>query len=59
VIAGIALVAATGIQRLDPIVALLVAANIVVTGARLVRRSIDGLMTARFRSQPRPRSNAP
>jgi cation diffusion facilitator family transporter len=51
VIGGVALVAATGIERLDPIVALLVAANIVFTGARLVRRSIDGLMD---RALPEP-----
>ena len=44
VIAGVGLVAVTGIERLDPVVALAVAANIVVTGARLLRRSVDGLM---------------
>ena len=45
VLLGVALVAVTGIERrLDPIVALVVAANIVVTGVGLVRRSIDGLM---------------
>jgi hypothetical protein len=44
VIVGVALVALTGIERLDPLVALLVAGNIVFTGIGLVRRSIDGLM---------------
>lgn len=44
VIAGVALVAATGIQRLDPIVALLVTANIVRQGVVLVKQSILGLM---------------
>jgi cation diffusion facilitator family transporter len=44
VIAGIGLVALTGWQRLDPIVGLIVAVNIVWTGVGLVRRSIDGLM---------------
>jgi cation diffusion facilitator family transporter len=44
VIAGVAAVALTGIARLDPLIALAVAANIVVTGVRLLRRSIDGLM---------------
>lgn len=44
VIAGVAAVAITGWERLDPIIALLVAANIVVTGAALVRRSGGGLM---------------
>lgn len=44
VIVGVALVAVTGVERLDPIIALAVAANIVFTGVVLVRRSIDGLM---------------
>lgn len=44
VIAGVALVATTGIQRLDPIVALLVTANIVRQGFVLVKQSILGLM---------------
>jgi len=46
VIAGVALVAITGWQRLDPLVALAVAANILVTGFRLLRRSARGLMDA-------------
>lgn len=44
VIVGVAAVAVTGWLRLDPVIALLVAANIVVVGARLVRRSTAGLM---------------
>jgi cation diffusion facilitator family transporter len=44
VIVGVAAVALTGWLHLDPIVALLVAANIVWTGTRIVRRSILGLM---------------
>jgi cation diffusion facilitator family transporter len=44
VIVGVAAVAITGWDRLDPLVALAVAANIVVTGTRLVRRSAGGLM---------------
>jgi divalent metal cation (Fe/Co/Zn/Cd) transporter len=44
VVAGVALVAITGWQRLDPLIALLVAANIILTGASLVRRFIGGLM---------------
>ncbi len=44
VLAGVGIVALTGWQRLDPLVALLVAANIVWTGVRIVRRSILGLM---------------
>jgi cation diffusion facilitator family transporter len=44
VLAGIALVALTGWHVLDPVVALLVAANIVRTGVQLVRRSALGLI---------------
>ena len=44
VIGGIGLIAITGWERLDPIVALIVAVNIVWTGLGLVRRSVDGLM---------------
>jgi cation diffusion facilitator family transporter len=44
VIAGVAAVAATGWLWLDPILALAVAANIVWSGFRLVRRSALGLM---------------
>jgi cation diffusion facilitator family transporter len=44
VIVGVVLVAATGYVRLDPIVALLVGGNIVVTGVGLLRRSVAGLM---------------
>jgi cation diffusion facilitator family transporter len=44
VIAGVAAVALTGWERLDPIIALAVAANIVWTGVVLMRRSIGGLM---------------
>jgi len=44
VLVGVAAVALTGWQRLDPLVALVVAANIVYTGQRLVRRSVLGLL---------------
>jgi cation diffusion facilitator family transporter len=44
VVVGVGAVALTGWQRLDPIVALLVAGNIVRTGLGLVRRSVSGLM---------------
>mgnify|MGYP000955014558 CR=1 FL=1 len=44
VILGVAAVAITGIERLDALVALAVAANILVTGGGLVRRSAGGLM---------------
>jgi cation diffusion facilitator family transporter len=44
VVAGVAAVAITGIERLDPIIALVVAANIVATAVALVRRFVGGLM---------------
>ena len=44
VVAGVAAVALTGWNVLDPLIALAVAANIVVTGVRLMRRSVSGLM---------------
>ncbi len=44
VIVAVAMVALTGWERLDPIIALVVAANIVVSGVVLLRRSVAGLM---------------
>ena len=44
VIVGVAAVWATGWERLDALIALAVAANIVVAGARLIRRSSGGLL---------------
>lgn len=44
VVIGVAAVALSGWDSLDAIVALAVAANIVITGTRLVRRSVGGLM---------------
>lgn len=46
VIVGVGLVAVTGWQKLDPIVALVVACNIMVVGVRLVRHALAGLMDA-------------
>ena len=46
VLAGVGLVAITGWLILDPIVALLVAGNIVWTAVSLLRRSVSGLMDA-------------
>jgi cation diffusion facilitator family transporter len=46
VIVGVGLVVVTGWRWLDPVVALLVAANIVWTGWRLMTRSASGLMDA-------------
>jgi len=44
VVVGVGAVALTGWERLDPIIALAVAANIIWTGAKLVRRSVLGLL---------------
>lgn len=44
VIVGVGLVALTGWQRLDPIVAFAVGVNIIVTGWRLLADSVAGLM---------------
>jgi cation diffusion facilitator family transporter len=44
VIAGVAAVAVTGWERLDPLIALAVAVHIVWTGVRLMRRSAQGLL---------------
>jgi cation diffusion facilitator family transporter len=44
VIVGVGLAGLTGWLWLDPVIALVVALQIVVTGAKLVRESIDGLM---------------
>jgi len=46
VLVGVGLVAITGITRLDPVVALLAGANILWTGFRLIRDSVNGLMDA-------------
>lgn len=43
-VGGLGLVSLTGREWLDPLLALAMAANIVWTGLRLVRRSFDGLM---------------
>ncbi|MGH8503524.1 MAG: cation diffusion facilitator family transporter [Gammaproteobacteria bacterium] len=44
VVVGVGAVALTGWERLDPIIALAVAANIIWTGVQLVRRSVLGLL---------------
>jgi cation diffusion facilitator family transporter len=46
VLIGVGAVALTGWERLDPVVALIVAGNIVWTGVRIVRSSVSGLMDA-------------
>ena len=44
VLVGVSAVALTGWQRLDPVVAFLVALNIIGSGVRIVRKSVAGLM---------------
>jgi len=44
VVAGVIAVVLTGWIRLDPAIALVVAANIVWTGVRIIRKSVLGLM---------------
>ncbi len=44
VVAALGAVALTGWQRLDPVIALLVAGNIVWTGGRIVREAVLGLL---------------
>jgi len=46
VVAGLGAVLLTGLEWLDPLIALAVAANIVVTGTRIVNTSVHGLMDA-------------
>lgn len=44
VLAGVGLVALTGWERLDPVVAIIVAANIVWSGFHIIKKSVLGLM---------------
>jgi cation diffusion facilitator family transporter len=44
VLVGVAVVFFTGLNRLDPIIAIVVAANILWTGVKLLRRSMLGLL---------------
>lgn len=58
VVVGVALVVVSGWDPLDPLVALAVAANIVVAGCGLVRRSADGLMDRALEPDERARIDA-
>jgi cation diffusion facilitator family transporter len=58
VILGVLLVALTGWQRLDPVVAALVAVNILLTGYRLVSQSVVSLLDAALPTQDVDRVNA-
>jgi len=51
VIIGVAAVAFTGWNWLDPVVALIVAANIIFTGVQILRRSVLGLMDTALTSE--------
>lgn len=53
VIAGVGIVASTGWQPLDPILAIAVAINIVWTGFQLMRRSVLGLLDRALPKQER------
>jgi cation diffusion facilitator family transporter len=44
ILVGVGAVVLTGWERLDPIVAILVAGNIVWSGVRIIRKSVQGLM---------------
>ena len=44
VVLGVGLVAVSGLERIDPIMALVVSGNIVWSGIRIVRDSVSGLM---------------
>ena len=48
VVVGVAVVVLTGLNRLDPIIAIIVAINILWTGVKLLRRSVLGLLDARL-----------
>lgn len=58
VLVAIGLVALTDWERLDPIMALIVAANIVRTGAGIIRRSVAGLMDTALPAKDRERVQA-
>ncbi len=48
VLLGVAVAASTGLYWLDPLIALLVAVNILFVGVRIVRNSVRGLMDTAF-----------
>lgn len=58
VIVGVAAVVFTGWERLDPLIALAVAANIVWTGVKLTRRSVLGLLDRALPADDRLAVNA-
>jgi len=58
VLVGVGLVALTGWERLDPIVAFAVGVNIVVTGSRLISESANGLLDVTIPSEENERITA-
>lgn len=58
VVIGIVLVITTDVKILDPIVALLVAVNIIWTGVKLIRRSMLGLLDTALEPEDREAVNA-
>jgi len=58
VLAGVSVTAWTGWNRLDPIVALLVAGNILRSGVSIVRRSVLGLLDTALPSEEQKRLRA-
>ena len=58
VIVGVLLVALTGWQRLDPVVAIVVALNILLTGYRLVSESVVSLLDAALPAEDLARLDA-
>lgn len=58
VVVGVLLVALTGWLRLDPLVAFLVGLNIIWTGSKLIRTSVDGLMDKALDPAVQARLNA-
>lgn len=51
VISGVVIVSVTGLHILDPIIAILVAVNIIVTGYKIMRQSAMGLMILHCRTK--------
>lgn len=58
VVVALALVAASGWQRVDPLIAIAVAIQICLTGVRLIRRSVSGLMDSTLPDEERRRVGA-
>lgn len=58
VVVALAAVSLTGWQWLDPVIGLVVAVNIVLTGLRVVRESIGGLMDTALPAEDRERLRA-